>query len=655
MCGIAGLVAPSLASVDLKATINAIEQSIFHRGPDSGGVWVDIEDGVALAHRRLAIVDLSDAGAQPMESHSGRYQLTYNGEIYNHLEIRRRLEDERNVPQWRGHSDTETLLAAVDAWGFELALKRCFGMFAIALWDKKLKTLTLARDRMGEKPLYYGRVGSGLAFASELKAIRCVPEFDGKLNQTAVADFLRFSYIPDPLSIYEGIHKLKPGHFVVLSAAGEMSVGEPTSYFDLQAAEGIDSAQIASNALDENIQYLKGILNKVVNDQMLSDVPLGAFLSGGIDSSLITAVMQANTSEKVKTFSIGFSGSRFDESPHALAVARYLRTDHTEFHVGDGDALALVGDLPFIFDEPFADSSQLPTILLSRLTRKHVTVAMSGDGGDELFGGYNRYVLGPKVWKRAERLPGFARRSLGFGSAIAQRLMTGGMGDRWSILASRAKLPVTTVDRLGKFGDAVANADDFEKFYRNIVSTWRDPYRLLRTGGGHQRCSHRKSPMLDMSARAEWMMEEDIKGYLPGDILVKVDRSAMSVALETRAPFLDPRIVWFSQCLPFDQKIGAGGGKLILRTMLNRYFPEELLERPKQGFSVPMDEWLRSGLKDWGGDLINRADELSQGIFDGRVADNLWQRHQSKRVNGGAELWTVLMYLNWADAQLTND
>lgn len=651
MCGIAGFWTPEagLGGEAGDAALRRMADAIAHRGPDSDGYWSDTETGVGLAQRRLAILDLSPAGAQPMPSASGRYMIVFNGEIYNHLELRAVLERDGAAPDWRGHSDTETLLAAIERWGVAETLPRLFGMFAFALWDKAERALWLARDRMGEKPLYYGWSGRMLVFGSELKALKGFPGFAPALDRETVTAYLRFGYAPCPHTIYQGVRKLPPAAYLRLETPDPGSAPEPQAYWSLRTIAETGTKNRLAGGFEEAVQALEAVLGEVVSSQMLSDVPLGAFLSGGVDSSLITALMQEHSSRPVRTFSIGFEDGRFNEAVHAREVAKHLRTDHTEFMVTEADALALVPDLPRIFDEPFADSSQLPTILLSRLTRQSVTVAMSGDGGDEMFGGYNRYMFGPSLWRRLGGLPAPARRGIALAASLAQRLGAGSGSSALSSLATRLGLPVTTIDRLSKFGAALGRAQDFDGFYREIVSTWpapgdiavhkREAVSLLDSGG-----------LPALADPAERMMALDALTYLPDDILVKVDRSAMSASLETRAPFLDARVVELAWRLPLSAKISNGVGKRILREMLYRRVPRELIERPKQGFAIPLDAWLRGALRDWAEALLSRGRLNESGLFEADAVRAVWADHLAGRDNAGARLWAVLMLQSWLEA-----
>jgi asparagine synthase (glutamine-hydrolysing) len=651
MCGIAGFwtLDAGLHGEAGEAALRRMADAIAHRGPDADGYWSDAETGVGLAHRRLSILDLSPAGAQPMPSASGRHEIVFNGEIYNHLELRAALERDGAAPAWRGHSDTETLLAAIECWGVAETLPRLFGMFAFALWDRGERALWLARDRLGEKPLYYGWSGRTLLFGSELKALKGFPGFAPLLDRDAVAAYLRFGYVPCPHTIYQGVRKLPPAAYLRLATPAPGAAPPPQAYWSLKTIAESGTENRLAGGFEEAVQALEAVLGEVVSSQMLSDVPLGAFLSGGVDSSLITALMQEHSSRPVRTFSIGFEEARFNESAQAREVAKHLRTDHTAFMVTEADALALAAELPRIYDEPFADSSQLPTILLSRLTRQSVTVAMSGDGGDEMFGGYNRYLFGPKLWRRLGRLPAPARRGIALAASLAQRFGSGAGSGALSSLAARFGLPATTIDRLSKFGAALGRAQNIDGFYREIVSAWPAPGDIL--------LHPREAPsLLDqddppaLADAAERMMALDALTYLPDDILVKVDRAAMSASLETRAPFLDARVVELAWRLPMSAKISEGVGKRILREMLYRRVPRELIERPKQGFAVPLDAWLRGALRDWAETLLSRGRLTASGLFEADAVRAVWDDHLAGRDNAGARLWAVLMLQSWLEA-----
>lgn len=624
MCGIAGLWAPD--HPDANASVGAMVRALRHRGPDSNGVWLAPARGPCFGQSRLAIVDLSVQGHQPMHSASGRYTITFNGEIYNHLEMRDML-----APQpWRGHSDTETLLAAIEHWGLEGALQRAVGMFALGLWDRDTATLVLARDRMGEKPLFYARTTGSIAFASELKALRQIEGVDLSVDTEALGLYLQLGQVPAPYSIHRGIRKLPPGCLLTLQRADD----EPQMRRYWRLPPMGTAADTLTDA--EAIDRLETLLRDSVRSQLLADVPLGAFLSGGVDSSLITALMQRASRRPVRSFSIGFDAAEFDESPQARAVARHLGTDHTELRVTARDAIAIVPDLTAVYDEPFADASQIPTLLLSKLTRQHVTVALSGDGGDELFGGYNRHLAAARWWPRASRAPLAVRRALAQGLAAVPA--------RWWDAAgalARRRAPGSTPSAIGeklqKLGTMLCAATPAEA-YLSTLTQWKDPGQLL----GHPVAR----PALAQSAAstlAEQMMDWDLQGYLPDDILVKVDRAAMAYSLETRVPMLDHRLVEFALATPLSRKIRDGQSKWLLRQVLYRHVPRTLIERPKQGFTLPLDQWLRGPLREWAESLLSPAVLRKTGWLREEPITAAWQEHLSGRRNHQQILWNVLM------------
>ncbi len=628
MCGIVGIWGP----LQDKAQVLADScRRIRHRGPDSQGLWEDPAADLALAHVRLAILDLTEAGHQPMVSACGRYVLVLNGEIYNHMALRERLEQAGQAPDWRGHSDTETVLAGFAALGVEATLQAAVGMYAIALWDRQRRTLTLARDRMGEKPLYYGYSGANFVFASELKGLMPIPGFGRELSRAALASLMRHNYIPAPQSIYEGIAKLPPGTWLEISEADMRGrrLAQPRVYWSaLQAADQGLQAPRSFGSDAQAADALEALLSQAVGGQMLSDVSLGAFLSGGIDSSTIVALMQAQSRQPVRTFAIGFHEKGYNEAEHAKAVARHLGTEHTELYVTADDALAVVPTLADMYDEPFADSSQIPTSLVTRMARQHVTVALSGDGGDELFGGYSRYFRVRDWWRQCERVPGPARHALG------------------ALLGASGALPGRGAWRgkVAKFGEML-RADTRGDFYRLFVSYWGDPGRVVK--GGVEPPSLFEQPM-DGTA-FDVMMKLDAVTYLPDDILVKVDRAAMAVSLETRVPLLDHRVYEFAWQLPFEYKVRGNTGKWLLRQVLYRHVPQSLVDRPKRGFAVPLAGWLRGPLRDWAEALLDPARLRQEGWFEPEPIVRKWREHVSGHRNWDSRLWGVLMMQAWLD------
>lgn len=597
MCGIAGFVTNTPLDASARTSLVAMTRAIGHRGPDDTGQWLDNDHGVALGHRRLAIIDLSPAGHQPMKSASGRYVIVYNGEIYNHNELRARLEREGLAPNWVGRSDTEVLLACIDAWGLRGALAEANGMFALALWDLRERELVLARDRAGEKPLYYGRQGNCILFASELKGITAHPMFEAVVDRAAAAQFMHLGYVPAPLSIWKGVHKLPPAHLLTIRP-GDPTLSAPECYWDLAsiAVAGALHPTVDTPAL---VDELDALLRDAVRLRMEADVPLGAFLSGGIDSSMITALMQVQASRPVKTFSIGSAERSHDESRFASAVAQHLGTDHQELRVTPVEVQAVLPELPRIWDEPFADTSQIPTYLVNSLARKEVTVALSGDGGDELFAGYNRHVIGAQIWCKSERLPGLVRR--GIGAALAAPV-TGRIAHGMSRLTGLGSGVVDLTERLSKVG-AVMAADDPADVYARLVSKWpRDGNPVV--GAQNTRAQIDSGSFSDFRNSMLFM---DAKTYLPDDILAKVDRAGMAVSLEGRIPFLDHRVMELAWRIPLSAKIKGGRGKHILREVLYRYVPQSLVDRPKAGFTVPVGDWLVGPLRPWAEDLLDRT------------------------------------------------
>jgi len=644
MCGLAGFVDfGGAVSVDAQAaTCGRMADALAHRGPDDRGVWTDPAAGVALGHRRLSILDLSPLGHQPMVSASGRFVIAYNGEIYNFQALRGELE---GYP-FRGRSDTEVILAAFERWGVEASLPRFNGMFALAVWDTRDRALWLARDRFGEKPLYYGRVGRALVFASELKAIEQFPGFARDVDRGALTQLLRFSYVPAPACIFRGIRKLPTA--TSLRVGDEAAIeATPSAYWSLEevAREGV--AHRYGGTPDEATAELDRLLRRAIKLRMISDVPLGAFLSGGIDSSTVVAMMQAAETQRVRTFTIGFEESAFNEAGSAKAVAAHLGTDHTELYVTAAQTQAVIPRLPTLYDEPFADVSQVPTFLVSQLARQHVTVALSGDGGDELFGGYNRYSWAESIWRYFGALPLPARTLLAraiqaarpsrFDSYLAKLL---------GVLPSRLHQQAPG-DKLQKLA-GVLDATTPDDLYFRLLSTWKDPEAVTRVA--EPRHAILQGHPLRVSDFTERMMCADTLTYLPDDILVKVDRAAMGVSLETRVPLLDPDVARFAWSLPRDLKIREGKGKWLLREVLARYLPREMFERPKMGFGVPIASWLRGPLREWGEDGLSAARLQREGYFDPEPIRTKWEEHISGRRDWQYQLWPVLMFQAWEAA-----
>ena len=648
MCGLAGIWSPA-ASVDaaaLAARCESMTAALRHRGPDAAAAWTDSSAGLALGHRRLAILDLSPAGAQPMVSRNGRFVLVFNGEIYNFSSLRAEIEA-LGVP-FRGHADTEVLLEACALWGISATLERLNGMFAFALWDREARQLHLARDRIGEKPLYYGWSGSQLLFASELKALHASGEFKPTVNRNALTLYLRHGYVPEPHSIYQGIHKLPPGTSLTLTRPQRGVLPEPTPYWQLSSTivdaqrQGFESEPAAG------IDALEAALRQSIALRMVADVPLGAFLSGGIDSSTVVALMQAQSPRPVKTFSIGFHAQDYDEAPYARAVARHLGTEHTELYVSAEDAQAVIPQLPTMYDEPFADCSQIPTFLVSALARQQVTVAMSGDGGDELFGGYSRYTLAAGLWRRHQGFPPALRRAMSAGlRAVSPARWDGLFSLLGPVLPASLRQPMAG-DKLHKLA-RLLTVDDPLAMYLRLISLWQAPEEVVI--GAHEPAS-----IMALAAAApamgndiERMMYLDTLHYLPGDILTKVDRASMAVSLEARVPFLDPDVVALAWRLPLAWKVRAGQGKWILREVLARHVPRALFERPKRGFAVPIDQWLRGPLRDWAEALLEPQRLAEGGYFHPAPIRAAWQAHLAGGQNLQYQLWHVLMFEAWRE------
>lgn len=639
MCGFAGFVNRDVGRAP-ETTLEGMGAAIAHRGPDDSGIWLKADLGLGLVHRRLAIQDLSPAGAQPMASASGRFVIAFNGEIYNFRQLRAELEKEGCT--FRGQSDTEVMLHAIERWGLEESLPKFSGMFAFALVDLKSRDLILARDRMGEKPLYYGWQGNTLLFGSELKALRAHPAWQGGVEPGALALLLRHNVIPAPISIHKGILKLPPASLVhfPLDGSSPGMLPEPQRYWCL---EDCFTESRAPESFEAASDQLEALLGNVIEDQMVSDVPLGAFLSGGIDSSTVVALMQARASQNVRTFSIGFDEPGFNEAEHAAEVARHLGTEHTELYVTPEDALNLVPRLPDLYDEPFADSSQLPTFLVSQMTRKHVTVALSGDGGDELFCGYTRYPSVYNRWRSRSKPAGVARRWLSRlpEAATAQAI-------RALVPSQRGRSTLAIRHRL-KAERALASAADLSDFYRQSVSFWNEPECFRRdvqepTYGLTQAIPHAIPP-----DGLKALMWRDLNWYLPDDILVKVDRAAMACSLETRIPMLDPKVVSFALSLPLSYNLNGGVGKQVLRSVLYRHVPKALVDRPKQGFAVPVGQWLRGPLRPWAEALLQPSVFDKQDYLDRSVVNAYWQEHLKGREDYSAELWGILMFLAWLE------
>ncbi|PND37780.1 asparagine synthase (glutamine-hydrolyzing) [Paucibacter aquatile] len=647
MCGIAGFTALNRDSFEsAEAILLGQLDRIARRGPDSQGAWFDRHLGVALGHRRLAIVELSSAGHQPMISPGERYVITYNGEIYNHHEIRESLTQQNRAPVWRGHSDTETLIAAIEAWGIQAALSRCVGMFSFALLDRQEGRLYLARDRFGEKPLYYGISGQGknhrFVFASELSAITTVPGFNTSLNPVAIGGLLQFGYIGAPETIYEKVHQLSPASLLELDlASGAMTV---RSYWDPIAA----ALQARQNPFKGNdtdaIDALDAVLGRAIEDQMVADVPLGAFLSGGIDSTTVVAMMARRSPKRVRTFTIGFHEAAHNEAPFAREVARHLGTEHTEHYLSDQEALDIIPKLPEIYSEPFGDSSQIPTYLVAKLARQHVAVSLSGDAGDELFAGYNRYMFANSTWRKLQRIPGPLRRGAAQILACASHTTLENLGKGYHAIASNRAGISNFPDKATK-AIRVLGARHAEDLYHGAVSFWH-PSPMI----GYDR-QHQAIQMRHGLGAVESMMLMDTVNYLPGDILHKVDRACMGVSLEGRIPFLDHRVYEFAWSLPMNYKIRDGQSKWLLRRLLDRHVPRSLMERPKMGFALPLAAWLRGPLRPWAEHLLSEHSLREVPGLDGARVISAWRIHLEGRRNMTEQLWPILSLQAWRQAR----
>jgi asparagine synthase (glutamine-hydrolysing) len=649
MCGIAGFFSPSatLPQQELLSLCKGMTDRIILRGPDSEGQWADPERGVALGHRRLSILDLSPGGHQPMTSASGRYVMVFNGEVYNFQDLRAELEA-LGRSGWRGHSDTEVMLAAFEQWGVEAAIPRFNGMFAFALWDRQERQLHLSRDRVGEKPLYYGWCQGTLLFGSELKALKAHPKWNAPISRDALTTQLRLNYIPDPLSIYEGISKLPPAAWITFNEGGQTT--GPKIYWDIKKVAEQSKHNPFRGTDQEAIDELERHLMHSVKQRMVADVPLGAFLSGGVDSSTIVALMQKQSTRPVKTFTIGFHEKNYNEAIYAKEVAQHLGTEHTELYVTPKDALDVIPLIPSLYDEPFSDYSQIPTYLVCKMARQHVTVALSGDAGDELFTGYERYFVGRSLWNKVRPLPKPVR----FGMAGA---MTALKATTWNkVLApGKALLPakykhVSVGDKLHKLAEVLRSAEPIG-MYRELLSHWKHPEQIVL--GSKCPTTLYESPELwpDVADFEHRMMHLDMETYLPGDILTKVDRAAMGVSLEGRIPLLDQHVMEFAWRVPTHMKIRHGKGKWLLRQVLYKHVPEAMIDRPKMGFSVPIGTWLRGELRDWGESLLSETRLKNEGFFDPKPIRKMWDEHQRDERNWQYYLWDILMFQAWLDAQ----
>lgn len=661
MCGIAGFLnfksSPDQSHDLLAECATRMADAMVHRGPDDRGTWVDPSVGIGLGFRRLAIVDLSPAGHQPMVSSSGRYVIVFNGEIYNHLELRHELITvaeqhssslSSSSIEFRGHSDTEVLLAGIEGWGLEATLRKAVGMFAIALWDRRERVLSLARDRMGEKPLYYGLAGPTLIFGSELKALRAHPSFDATINRDVLRLYTRFGYVPGQHSIYHGIQKLLPGRTFSIQAATKRPEHLPAPKVYWSVRESAISGQANPLKLDpaEAVNELERLLLNSISGQMIADVPVGAFLSGGIDSSTVVALMQSLSSRPIQTFSIGFHESEFNEAVYAQRVAQHLGTDHTELYVTAAQAQAVIPQLPEVYDEPFADSSQIPTYLVSQLAKAHVTVSLSGDGGDELFGGYTRYFAAERIWRYASLIPAPVRKHISRAITNQSATAIDRMFFFLSPILKKYGSPARTGTKLRRVAD-VLKCTDFQQLYRSMVSLWKNPQKVVLDSEDTYSVLNDCLSLSGLTEMGRQMRFLDQLTYLPDDILVKVDRAAMAVSLESRVPLLDHRVVDFAWRLPNSLLRNCGKSKWILRQVLYKYVPKALVDRPKMGFGVPIGSWLRGSLRDWAEDLLDERKLINDGFLNAQEIRRRWKEHIQGIHDWQHQLWTILMFQAW--------
>ena len=645
MCGIAGFWTKSLENSAnwLENSASRMANTLVHRGPDDSGTWIDQRVGIAFGHRRLSIIDTSHAGHQPMISSDSRYVISYNGEVYSFLELRQELEKKGH--SFKGQSDTEVMLASFVEWGVEASLERFDGMFAFAVWDRRDRLLWLARDRIGEKPLYYGTQNGTLFIASELKAIRAHPHFKPRIDRNALASYLRFSYVPAPYSIYQGIKKLLPGHLICFKSS--MDSIEPQPYWSLNKVmkNGIKNPLIGSE--EEIADELEKRLRETVKSRMISDVPLGAFLSGGIDSSTIVALMQSQSHRPVNTFTIGFHEQKFNEALYAKKVADHLGTNHTELYISSKEAMEVIPKLPEMYDEPFADSSQIPTHLISKLARRDVTVALSGDGGDELFLGYNRYFVGQKLWKVLPHIPKVLRKRSGkFLNDFGIKSIEGVYGKIEKMLPKKMNIPHST-EKLKKLANILEGGSNPQEIYKRIVSIIQRPEIFVKSGEEFTTTIDDGSHWEEINEIMLTMVYLDLVTYHPEDILQKVDRASMAVSLETRVPFLDKNLIEFIMRIPLEMKINRQSNKLILKKILYRYLPKNLMERRKMGFSIPVGEWVKGPMKDWAESLINN--NTTEDYFINEMVNDMWKNHIKEKSTHSHELWNILMFKAWQE------
>lgn len=644
MCGLFGFMGGNLRHENAEILLKNMAVSMTHRGPDSSGIWFDEKNQVGLGHRRLSILDLSSAGHQPMISFNERYFFVFNGEIYNHLKLREELSS-HSFTTWRGHSDTETLLAGFENWGIQETIERTVGMFAFAVWDKQERLLTLGRDRLGEKPLYYGWQNNSFLFGSELKALKLHPNFNATIDRGALSLLLRYNTIPAPHCIWHGIKKLSPG--CLLSVSKQQPEPAITTYWSGKNIITTSRSQPFVGSPEQAVTALDELLHQSIASQMIADVPVGAFLSGGVDSSTIVALMQAQSTRPIQSFSVGFLESTHNEAPYAMAVAKHLKTDHTELYVNSNDALAVISKLPHLYDEPFADSSQIPTFLVAQLAKQTVQVSLSGDAGDELFCGYNRYVMTDRLWRAMSKLPIGARRQIAKAITTVSPLTLNRLFEILGIFLPHRFIKLNIGDKLHK-GAALLASKTIPDLYNSLSTNW--------SGSANAVLNTVEPQILLMDdnnsfVHIEQMMALDMLTYLPDVILTKVDRAGMGVSLETRIPFLDHRVVNFAWSLPLDYKLNKGVNKWVLREVLYKYVPKKLIERPKQGFSVPINSWLRGPLREWAEALLDKQRLAEEGFFDSDIVRSKWDEHLLGHRNYGSLLWGILMFQAWLEKQ----
>jgi asparagine synthase (glutamine-hydrolysing) len=640
MCGIVGIYTKDWMACQGQI-IQQMTNTLAHRGPDDEGVWLDKDSGIAFGHRRLAIQDLSKEGHQPMESICGRYIIVFNGEVYNYKKLRKEIDSNCQTFEWRGQSDTEVMLASITLWGLEKAVQKLQGMFAFALWDRKARTLQLVRDRIGEKPLYYGWLGNTFLFGSELKAFQVYPSWNGKIDRGALKQFLRYNYVPTPHCIYQDFHKLLPGSILTLDSPEKREI--PLRYWSLSevARKGIKYPYKGSIA--DCVRSIDDVLRSSIEHQMIADVPIGAFLSGGIDSSTVVALMQSLSNCPIKTYTIGFDYSRYNEAKEAKIIAQHLGTEHTELYISSDDAHNVIPDLPFLYDEPFADSSQIPTFLVAKLAKHDVTVVLSGDGGDELFGGYNRHIYGPHLWSSMNHCPVLFRK-------ILAKILLNLSPQQWDSLFGKRfislffrKTPALIGEKIHKTAICLPSLN-VKDFYLSIISQWQNPENVVLNDSGRN-TDELRMPLLK-NVMENFLLFDGLS-YLPDDILTKVDRASMGIGLEARVPFLNHDVIDLAWQIPAKWKVRNGQGKWILRKVLYQYLPENLFNRPKMGFSIPIDNWLRGPLKEWADELLNEKRLINEGFFNPASIRTIWEEHLSGKFNWQYKLWGVLMFQAW--------